>query len=67
MSVGEDDGASVDGTVGDELEGDADGLSEDGNAVGSSVPGNVGAKDGTCVGVLLGDSDCVVVGSAVTG
>lgn len=49
------------------LEGDTDGHSEDGTAVGTSVTGYLGIKEGTYVGVLLGDIDGVVVGSAVTG
>ena len=67
MLLGEEDGAIVDGTVGKILEGDTDGLSEDGSAVGTSVTGYVGVKEDTYDGILLGDRVGVVVGSAVIG
>ena len=39
------------------MEGEIDGLSEDGNAVGTSVVKAVGANVGSYVGLLLIDSD----------
>ena len=65
--LGDDDGATVDVVEGAALEGETVGLSEDGTAVGTSVTGYVGAKEGTYDGLLLGDSDGVVLGTAVTG
>ena len=57
----------MDVVVGQALEGETVGLSEDGTAVGTPVTGYVGAKEGTYVGLLLGDRDGVVLGTAVTG
>ena len=57
----------MDSAVGEILEGEADGLFEEGNAVGTSVTGYVGSEDSKNVGVLLGVRDGVVVGTAVTG
>ena len=57
----------MDVVVGQILEGRTVGLSEDGSVVGTSVTGYVGTKEGTHVGLLLGDSEGVVLGTAVTG
>ena len=57
----------MDGAEGATLEGETVGISDDGTAVGTSVTGYVGAKEGTFVGLLLGYIEGVVLGTSVTG
>ena len=54
-------------TVGQLVEGETVGIFEDGTAVGTTVTGYVGAEESRYDGLLLGDRDGVLVGTAVTG
>ena len=57
----------MDVVEGQALDGETVGLLEDGTAVGTPVTGYVGAEESRYDGLLLGDRDGVVLGTAVTG